>query len=1227
MSLRLCVTYFGDHSMPQSRVQRSIVLHLLYIILFGIIGTAEAQTNTGNLRGRISDNQSAVISNASILLINNETSVSRSTVTNGSGDFLFTAVEPATYTVKVSFLGFAAVERRGVIVGLGLTVTVDEQLRPGSTGETVNVVDETPLIETASATNGQTYIQQQLQDLPNMGRNPFILEKLDNNVVPQGDPRYVRAEDLNGTTSVSVAGAPLGANTYVVDGIPISTSNGTVTFIPSLEAVADAKVQANAYDAEVGRTGGGVFNTTLKSGSEQYHGVLYGETRQTAWSANTWFGNHNSWTDSSGVSHQGPAPRPDNTTYLYTGAFGGPLPLSDRIHWLNNTFFWVAEDGYRQAQPYTGSTTKLYVPTAAERSGDFSADGITLYDPSSPLVGGIRSATFAGNKIPASSINPIGASIANAFPLPTANILYGSGQANYYGSDNFKTRSDEYSGKLDHVFAPWWSASASYVHNASQEPGGNILHVSAAARGVLTRYIDGTAVNNVFTLNPTTVLTVGYGFNRSYNSVPQYSDGFDQSTGFAYNGGTYGFPTGYTRQLQSKTYPTITLSGITNAATLGAASTGPTIQTSRNLVTGITKTLGKHNLRFGYVFRGLSCYNSPTTAGNGAFTFNGQYTSANGASISNGPQAIADLLLGLPSAASVTINATALNMNAHYHAAYVQDDFRVSSKLTFNLGLRYEYELGQKETSNRYNVGFDDKATYTFPGTNGNIPARGGLAFAGANGYPIHSGNQSHLKFAPRIGAAYELKPGTVLRGGFGLFYSAVGLSPASIGYSQTTSYSTGNVTSAVPAGPNAYLSNPFNTTLLAPSGNSLGLLTGIGGAVSAPSFDRKYPYVYQYSLDLQQELPYGIALKIGYVGAQAKNFPNDVNVNQLPDSVLAQYAASGVNLATKVTNPYYATTVGGYPSTGIIANSTVARAQTLLPFPQFTSVTLSKSNGHSLYNSLAVKLQKRLRNGVSLLVTYTWASNWDNFYGSPIAGLSTLNPNPGAQNYNNPEGEWARATNNIPNRFTAGLIWQLPIGRGKALFGGANRWEDALIGGWQLNDITILQNGEPLPVIQTNLNSGIYGTTGVGGTVQRPNLIAGISPCRTGRPQTRLGGGSGATPYFNLDAFMPAAPYTYGNAPRTLNCYGPGYSNSDISIAKDIKITERVNLQFRAEALNAFNTPQFARPDTALTFSKTDLASSTYTFTPSATNSSTGSITGQLGFSRIIQLGGRLSF
>ena len=1177
-----------------------------------------AQNNYGTVRGRVTDDSGAVIPDAQVILTNDGTEIARITRTNQAGDYFFTAVEPGNYTVLISAANFKKTEHTGIVIDLEQAVTVDDKLAVGAEGETVEVTAAAPLIDTASASEGQLITEDQIQQLPNQGRNPFTVDKLDNNVTPVGDPRFVRYEDQNGTDSQSIAGAPIGANTYVVDGIPISTSTGGVTFVPAVEAVSDVKIQGNTYDAELGRTGGGVLNTSLKSGTTSYHGELFGLTRQNPLVANQWWYNHTA------------TAKPDYTTYQTAAAFGGPVPLSNKYHFLANTFFWATEASYRQAQPAGGG--KYYVPTAAERAGNFSADNVTLYDPTQPFTGSARKAVIAGNVIPATLINPIGQAIANTFPNPdsTASTSYVNG-ANYTGADDYKTRGDEYVIKVDHEFSQRWSLGASYVHLSTDEPGGNVFHTVAASDHNEIRHINAVAVNNVITLNPTTILTAGFGYSSYWQDTPQFSKGFDQTRGF----GGAGFPTGYVNQLQSQSYPTITLSGVTSAASLGAANTGVTNQSQYSYVVGLTKTIGKQNLKAGYVFRIFNYYLAPETAGNGSFTFNGEYTTSNGKSPSaSGPQAIADLLLGLPSAASVQINPLNLNDNLLYQAVYVQDDVRLTNKLTANAGIRYEFEPGERESANQFDVGFDPNAAYQFPGASGSVPAHGGIEFAGQNGYPTRSGNLNHPKISPRLGVSYEVRNGTVVRGGFGTFYGPIGLlTSATTGYSQVTSYATtaGSSLGAVSAGPGSWLSNPFGGALLQPRGNSEGYLTGVGGAITVPGSNLRPPFVQQYSLDVEQQLPGKIVLKVGYVGAHGRNLANQVNINQLSDSILASYAPgganAGTNLSTSVTNPYYATTVGGYPSTGVIAKKTVALAQTLLPYPQFTSITEAQSTGYTYYNALDVKLQKRFSHGLSTVIAYTWSSNWDNLYGSPVSGLETLNPNAAApQDNENPKGEYARAVNDIPNRFSAAVTYEIPVGKGKHILGDANRVVDAVIGGWKINDITILENGGALPIIQTDLSSGTFGTTGVGGSNQRPNLVAGINPCLSGSPKNRLGGGIGAQTYINLNAFTPALPYTYGNAPRTLACYGPGYENSDISINKNFKLPGKFNFEFRAEALNAFNNPEFSQPNLTLTFQGTpSLTSATFT-TPSA-NTTTGAITSQLGFSRIIQIGGRLSF
>ena len=1193
------------------------------VVLLGGASGALAQTNTGALRGEVRDASGAKVKDATVTLTNLGTKIVRSATTNDAGIYQFSAIEPGDYKIVVGAAGFKSYEVGTTSVTLAATTTIDATLQVGGSGEVVEVTAAEPILDTASASGGQLFDKKMIQTLPNLGRNPFIFEKLDSNVTTTGDPRYVRAEDQTGLSQVSVAGAPIGSNNYVVDGIPISRSDGGVTFIPSPDAVSDSKVQANAYDAEVGRTGGAVFNTSLTSGSAQYHGSLWGVTRQTPWAANVWFNPTKS-------------PTQDDTTYQYAGAFGGPLPFMKKVKFLDNTFFWVTEEGYRQAQFYPSSSASTRVPTAAERNGDFSADLVAgasmngsnapafqLYDPTAPLVNGVRTAVIPGNIIPASYISPTGKAILNAYP--TANNA--SNGSNYTQLNTFKTRSDMYSGKLEHTFAPWWTSGVSYVHLATQEPSGFILgQVVAENATKLLRYNDATAVNNTFTLNPTTLLTVGYGFNRYYSASFQYSNG--------YNLGANGlnFPSSFTSQLQSDTFPTTTISNVTNGRSIGGANGTVQEQSSKNLVVGVSKTLNRHNIKFGYVLRNLSFKSTPNSIP--SFTFNGEYTAANPASPSSAsPLAFADLLMGLPSASSYTLNSGSFNQLAHYHAAYLQDDFRLTQKLTVNVGVRYEYELGQREQNNRFNVGFSPTVKYTIPSVTP-YAATGGILFAGQNGAPIHCCNQSHEKISPRAGFAYQVNPKMVIHGGFGVFYAPVGLAYVAQGYSQASNAIVNGVTPGQVAGVGAssYLSNPTNlypTGFVQPSGNTLGPLTGIGSTLGTLlEFGRRYPLVQQYSFDVQQDLFWGINFKLAYSGAHSRNIANSGNINQIPDGTLAADRAAGVQLNSSrnyVANPYYTTgTINGYSATGTLTNRTFSPAQLQLPYPQFGSITVSRDNGYSRYNALAVKVQKRMSSGLTLLSTYTWSSNWDNLWSAGSQVYSTYGP----QDIYNPKAEYSRALNNVPNRFTAAFSYDLPFGRGKTFGGNVSRWTDLAIGGWQINDEWTLQNGTPLTIQQTNLNTS-FGITGLGGSYQRPNLVGDAhAACYSGRPQGRLGISTGITqqPYLNAAAFSAAPAYTYGNAPRMLPCQGPGSNNSDVSINKNFKITERVNAQFRAEALNAFNTPQFGSPTLTLVVPSNGAVTATPSISTGATQT-LGNVSTQINYSRIIQLGGRISF
>ncbi|PYU39067.1 MAG: TonB-dependent receptor, partial [Acidobacteria bacterium] len=563
-----------------------------------------AQTYYGGLRGTVTDPTGQAIAGGTVKLKNEATNVERSVVTNVAGEYVISSIDPGSYTVTVIASGFKASVRTGVVVSTQEFLTLDFGVQLGSTTDAIQVTEVLPIVESSNASNGQVIDTQKLSDLPILGRNPFLFSKLNNNVAAVGDPRFNRFQDQSGSSQISIAGGPIRGNNYFIDNVPITDSMNRAVIIPSIEATQEVKVQANTYDAEMGRTGGGVFNTTLKSGSNELHGSLVGYTRQTDWLANGFFQN------------AGGTPRAETPFYNYGGSIGGPVILPKLYSGRNKMFFWVTEEGYRQSSPFGD----IYaVPTDLERKGDFSKsigpDGkpLQVFDP-------VTHQQYPGNTIPQTSLNPIGLAIAAVYPHPnTATASFGAN--NYNGTDVLKDRADESIYKLDHQFFQWWSANVSYLHYASREPGGNPLHTIAGTGNVdylLFRKVDAVNWNNTFLPSPTMVVTVGYGFNRFPNNSLDSSAGFDQTT--------LGFPSSYVSQLQKKSFPVVNM---TNFASLGGSNSGPSVFYSRSVVLGVSKYLGKHNLKSGFVFRSISVDFTDLSNGNGSFNFANDFVSSN----------------------------------------------------------------------------------------------------------------------------------------------------------------------------------------------------------------------------------------------------------------------------------------------------------------------------------------------------------------------------------------------------------------------------------------------------------------------------------------------------------------------------------------------------------------------------------------------------------------------
>jgi trimeric autotransporter adhesin len=1136
---------------------------------------ALGQTFQGSLRGRVLDQSGATEPSAKVTISDEATKLNRSTVTNDQGEYVFSAVAPATYTLTVEATGFKKSEQKGVEVATHTAVGVDVTLQIGQVTESVDVVADAPPLETESASTGQQISTQQIEDLPSLGRNSFFFAKLAQSVVFANNPIMGRMQDQNANSQVSIAGGPIRTNNALVDGISITDSNNRAVYIPSPEAVQEVKLQANTYDADAGRTGGGTFNSTLKSGTNDLHGSAVGHIRFTDLLANNFFSN------ASGQA------RPNQPFKDWAASLGGPVVIPKVFNGRNKLFFFVATESYRELDP---SNTYNEVPTLLERNGDFSQSLYSkggqqiIYDPLNTNTAGAR-IQFPNNVIPASRLSSIGLALASYYPLPNvATPYYGSNNYIYTGA--YPNRGDQYTNKLDDQLTSWLRLSGSYIHQKTGETDNPSTFGNIASPGqtLLFRRIDATAANATVTLNPTTVFTVRWGFNRFYSATfPTASAGFNLTT--------LGFPASLQAITPDTAFPSVSMSDLTS---YGGGSTNSDVYYSRTESATLAKFAGKHSFKAGFDFRTLHDYGIPAT-GPTSLSFSPVFTQAVASMATPGTGAsLATMLLGYPTGGSMTL-ISPFDDFLRYFGGYVQDDYRVSSKLTVNFGLRLEHESGIQEENNHLISSFNPTAVNPAAALTG-IPINGVVEYAGVNGNPAQTGNPLAVKVSPRAGFAYSIDSKTVVRGGYGIYWAPSFFSfQNTLGYSQTTSIITstnGNVT------PAASLANPYPNGLIQPTGNALAGLSGIGQALSVFSpTSGSAGYVQEYSVELQRQAPGGVVLTTGFIGSHSLHL-NDSgqDIDQLNPSY---FSLGNTALTSPVTNPFYGIANLGV---GSLANKTVSREQLLLPFPQYTSVSLNNNDtGRAIYYSAYIRGQRRLAKGLTLLASYTWSRNETDVLGVSTAGASGITGISGAQNAYNLGAEWSLATQDVPNRFTTAITYQLPFGKGQQFLRNSQALSE-VVGGWQVNVTSIIQSGFPLDVTQTNANSVI------GASYQLPNAT-GIAPQTSGSTDSRLGGANSATGWLNPLAFSQAPVLTFGDISRFLNVRGPGLYNWDASLFKTFSVREKVKAQFRAEALNLTNTPQFGNPSTSI-------------------NSSTfGQITSQINHPRLIQLGVRLTF
>jgi len=1122
---------------------------LFSLIFLGVVVDASAQSFYGGIRGTVRDSD-GVVPGVELRLTHEDTTVSRSSVTNALGEYSFTDVVPGPYALRAGLAGYKTFERRAIIIATQEVLTLDIGLEIGAIQEEVTVTGATSIIQRATASTGQVLDKKALDTLPNQGRSAFVVAAVMPTVVSLGDPRFDRQIDQNNTSFISMGGAQMRTNNFLLDGVPITNLLGAPSAIPTIEALAEVKVQVHTYDAEMGRTGGGVLNATARSGTNVLHGSSFFQMRPAWGQANDFFA------EREGI------PKPTDLYYrLFGGSIGGPIVKS-------RTFFWTATEGYRTRITRTG---QLSFPTARERRGDFSQtfdpDGnlITIYDPLTThqlADGSFTRTSFPGNVIPANRLSSVARNILSYFPLPDVDrSAVGSGRPNYARTGPIVDRADMVTTKIEHKFNERVSLAGTYLFNDAKGPTGDPLfwgdqNPADPNQSILHRRIHIVALNNTIIVNPTTVATLRYGWTR-------YDDNTEPFGRFDLSG--LGFPASFARDVTYQAFPQGCIEG---SECFGASPPYETRWSSWGLSGNVSTLVGRHTMKAGGEVRRIGMDNTAFGDASGYFAFDREWTQADPFRPSGTEgSGLASFLLGLPSADPGNISEATVNrplqVYVRSYAAYVQDDVRLRDGLTFNLGLRYEYEAGLKEQQNRFTVAFDRDVVSPLAALTG-LPLRGGLRYAGVDGAHDYQGDPSRLKFSPRFGTAWSLSPATVLRAGYGLFWSpwnygyADSVNYGQIGFSRQTA-----MAFASQLVPSATLDDPFPNGLQQPAGSSGGLLTGAGGDINYISQNRKSPRVQQFSADLQRELPGRMVASLGYTGTRGDDLnyggatPGSarININQLPVSALA----IGPALYDQVPNPFF-----GIAQAGDFSQlPTIARGQLLRPFPQFANIFERQTSGARLsYHAMTAMLERRVAGGWGGRFHYTWSRREDNQFGDSNTFSFRAADVPVPQNSYDLDAEYSRSTQDVPHRIVLAPIVEFPAGEGK-------RWAThglagALLGGWTLAAIARYESGSPRSIVQVNDNSGSFSG------LQRPNLT-GIDPNTPGSTEERL------NHYINPAAYAFAAPFTFGNAPRTdPRIRSPFRTNYDLAVAKDTRTTGRTKIQLRFEVLNATNTPKF---------------------------------------------------
>lgn len=1081
--------------------------------------TVHGQELRASLTGLIRDTSGAAIPTATIRVTNMATQVASTAKTNNSGSYALLFLLPGRYSVAVEAAGFKQFLRENLILSTTERGTLDVVLQVGQVEDKITVTTEAPLLETGTASRSNLVDAKQMTDLPNNARNIFnVILALPS--VQKHDNRWgaLSAWGLVNSTRISINGGIARDNETVLDGVVNTQADRTIVFQPPLEAVAEVNLQTSTFDASYGRFGGGVVAINTKSGTNSVHGSVFEQYTTTALAANGWANNFNGQKKPEGLQNQ------------FGAEVDGPIYIPKLLDGRNRLFFMMSYEAHRRT---TGGNGTTIVPTAAMRTGDFSAVPRVIYDPLTTRVenGRVVRTPFVGNRIPTNRINTVSNNLLQYFPLPNLT-QQGYGIANYLNTSDTSASYNLFLGRIDYRINDRQSVYFSLGKMPYKEVGQVLFPDSPAdvsTENPLYRDFDRAVFDWTNTLSPNTLLNFRAGYVR-YGEI----SGNPLAVGF--NGKDLGIDPALVAQQRVVQFPRFVIGGFYSS--LGSPSPlNRGANDTQSYQLNLNRSQGRHQLKTGAEFRIYNSNRQNSGFAAGLYSFNRGFSQADptSADAASGEE-FASFLMGYPATGQVDLSIDPA-FQSKYYTLFAQDDIRLTSRISLNLGLRWDYETPTRERYNRMIRGFDyDEASPLA----GRVPGlKGGLLYAGSDGEQRYASNPDRNNIQPRIGASVRVTKNLVVRGGYGLYYMASFGGQPTTGYSATTP-----LESSADAGftPRVNLVNAFPGTLTQPIGSSLGAATNLGQAIDFNYLNRATPYSHQLSFGFQHLLPWGMVAEATYSSNRTRSYPVEVDLNSIPKDQLGQPATY---YTAQVANPL----AGLLPLNPSRNGATTPRQNLLVPFPQYTTVMMRNIPlGKNDYHGLQTRLAMRYRNGMTLSVAYTWSKT--------LEQRSFQNPQDfNLQDIQSSKLEKRLAEFDMPHRLTSLWSYELPFGHTRSIGRNFNGFVDRLISGWQVNSIVTLQSGVPSPFPNA------------------PNLEARSAKLS----------GDARDPFnaFDKTLFPKTAPnlqYTYRTWPTRFPDVRLGaLKNLDLGISKKTAITEKVLFDFRVEMYNATNTPWFS--------------------------------------------------